>query len=475
MNTQPPSRFRRNARPVFRPGGVRAVAMLLVLVCASLPAATSLTQNGVTWTFDSDRETGVFCTGEPWVLGPVRIVAISNDLHALGFAPKPGQDGSMVDPGADPRQGYDASLASYDPALNAGMPGGRPLSAGNPLELRPGQTLVSMVSWLYRSASDREPGCPAFNGGTKAPRPVTRAAAVLTCLGGSPPEGSFRPPYCGPSKAVRFHPDRLRTGLLPRLRPVGRLPSVQATERALARTWIDHVNGYLGAMVHPSEHMPNYGRDMAHEMNAAALLVLIDFEALPGKPDKRPLLIRLVQYGIDLAGIADCGGGWPANGGHAMGRKWPILFAGLMLDDPHMKSVGGWTTRFQEDEQTFIVTERDVEVTNGPRWAPDRRSPANPYAREHIGMPEWGIRHASEPQADNRELSAMYRGINGSVYPGFVLAATLLGQRAAWNHEPLFAYTERYMALVFEGRSPLAPPAYVCELWRREYGPAPRR
>lgn len=453
--------------------GAAIIAATLILTLwapLALRGATSLTQNGITWSFAEDREVGNFCNGEYWVKGPVTVVAIRNNLHAAGFTAKPGQDGSMINPGTTAKQGYDSTLNSYDESLNAGRPNRKPVATDNPLVLRPNQTLISMVSWLYRSAKDTEPGCPPFNGGTKAPRPVTRSAALLTCLAEAPTAGSFRPPYCGADKSVKYRLSALKVGLLRNLPPVGKTPDVAAVEQAMSRTWVDHVHEFLGAMIHPSEHMPDYGRDMTHRMNEAALVLQLDFNALPGRPSKDKILINLVQYGIDLAGIADHQGDWPANGGHELGRKWPILFAGLMLDNAHLKDVGRWKTRFQEDDQTFFVTQHEVEITHSQQWNPDRRSPTQPYGKEHIGLPEWGIRHAEQPQADNCDLQAMYRSVNGSAYPGFVLAALLMDQQKAWNHDALFAYTERYMGLVREKRAPLDPPAFVVNMWK-DYGP----
>ncbi len=60
-------------------------------------------------------------------------------------------------------------------------------------------------------------------------------------------------------------------------------------------------------------------------------------------------------------------------------------------------------------------------------------------------MPEWGIVHSENPAADNREWTAVYRGINGSVIPGFVLAARIMGVEDAWNHKALFDYADRWM------------------------------
>ena len=52
----------------------------------------------------------------------------------------------------------------------------------------------------------------------------------------------------------------------------------------------------------------------------------------PAKKEK--LLIGFVQNGIDLWGIVRAGfHGWQGFGGHGTGRKWPIVFAGIMLGD----------------------------------------------------------------------------------------------------------------------------------------------
>ncbi len=67
----------------------------------------------------------------------------------------------------------------------------------------------------------------------------------------------------------------------------------------------------------------------------ATLLLMLDYSG----GEKEPLLDNVVQYGIDLWGIARAGYyGWQAFGGHGTGRKWPIVFAGIMLGDPAMET-----------------------------------------------------------------------------------------------------------------------------------------
>lgn len=430
-------------------------------------AVRSITQHGITWTFDREVESGRFCNGDHWVIGPVKVTGISTDLHAPGFSPRPGEDGSMVNPGTNAKQGYDNRLSSYEEKLNAGLPGGKPVSPDNPLALAANSSLVSMVSWLYRTPEDAEPGIPRFNGGTRAPRPVTRSAAVLTVLDAAPPEGSFRPPYAGTDKTIRFFVRDIDRSKLKNLPPVSGMPDPTRMEAQFERPWIDHVNEFLGAMVHPSENMPNYGREMATQINDAILALNIDFSQLPGSPSKDPLLIRMLQLGIDLAGIADAGGHWPANGGHHQGRKLPILFTGLILGNEHMLQAGKWETRFQDDEQTFIVSQREVDLTHSGSWKADPRGgEPQPYAAEDIGLAEWGIRHADHPEADNKLWNAPYRSINNASIVGVVLAARLLGLEDAWNHPPLFAYADRIVRDAAFGEGTNRPSPFVLAMTR---------
>ena len=174
------------------------LGILLSLTQATAEVADHISQYGITWTFDKAYPIGQFCTGDYWVVGPVNVIQITTDLHAQGFTPKPGEDGSMVNPGTDTHQGYDNRVVgSYDENLNAGLVGGSPISPQNPLQLSVNSSLVSMVSWLFNSQTDTEPGAPKFLVIPKAviaPRSATRVGAVLTVLPKAPPEGSFRPP-----------------------------------------------------------------------------------------------------------------------------------------------------------------------------------------------------------------------------------------------------------------------------------------
>lgn len=456
----------------YRSVPIFAFGLFVATTASAQSPSQSLSSNGVTWEFDRAVASGTFVNGDPWIIGPVNVIGISNNLNSPDYTPKPGQNGSMLNPGTDSNQGYDSSLRSYAPELNAGLPNGKPVSPGNPLALQPGDTLISSVSWLWNDQGDAEPGTPRFNGGTNTPRPVIRSMGILTVLDSAPPEGSFRPAYAGTDKTVIHHVDDIDTSVLQNLPPPAHTPNIAQLEAAMSRTWVDHVHEYLGAFLHPSDHMPNYGRDMGHIVAEASLALQLDFDQLPGTPSKDKLVINMVQYGIDSAGIADNGGGWPANGGHQLGRKWPILMAGALLGDGHMLSVGEWTTRFQDDEQTFYVSQDEVDLTHSSSWAPDRRRPKLPYDEVHIGMPEWGIRHVTIPEADNRHWSAIYRHINGSVIPGLALSARLMELKEPWNHDAYFDYADRYMTwyVMTTDKIDNRVPAFVETMWQQYRG-----
>ena len=162
--------------------------LTLSLLASFAPCATSISQFGITWTFDGDYESGQFANGDHWVVGRPTLVITSiapASTNALGRI----TNGSMINP--DPTtnaHGYDEQLNGFDPALNAARPGGGDLSAANPLSVAAGSSLISTVSVPQAGA-----------------RPQLQTAAILTILFEAPADGSFRPPYCGDTRTIEFN------------------------------------------------------------------------------------------------------------------------------------------------------------------------------------------------------------------------------------------------------------------------------
>jgi len=392
--------------------------------------ASSISQFGITWTFDADHEVGQFVNGDWWVTGPATIVGISPASTTSPTSTTPGsrtKNGSMVNPSPlnGTTQGYDShtygqyrQAGHYSEALNVALG----VSPSSPLVLPPHSSLVSTIS------------DPA-----EGERPQVRAAAVLTVLPGPPPMGSFRPPYCGSDKTIRFNEGQLDYALLAKLAPVASTPSFATVEPWFERPWIDHVPGWLGGYTHPSENMEDYGRDIADQVGTAALMLHLNFT----NARKRTLLIRLVQVGIDNYGVIRDGGeqNWKSSAGWMSGRKWPILFAGLMLSDPDMSQIGfDPTVEFGEDGQTFVVEET-------PPGSGVYNNGYGNYNASFVGLPEWGSAHTWKPWDDDSSwFGDPYRlCCTANAWWGQLLAAYIMGAKPLWNHDVLFDYQERYL------------------------------
>ena len=371
--------------------------------------AERVEQHGIRWQFDDEQEVGRYANGDWWVVGPVTIERIdppSQEHNGRVI------NGSMINPSPGDGNGYGHMRdVTYDAESNVA----KDVQSDSPLRVAPGSSLVSTISVEEADA-----------------RPGIETAAVLTIVHDRPVSNSFRPSYSGNDKTARFTTDQLRYELLPRLAPVAGAPDIDDMAANFERVWLDHRGGWTGRSIHPETSMPDYGRDLAARLGAGSLLLMLDFP----EETKERLLTNYVQIGIDLYGVVENGGeeNWAPNGGHAQGRKWPILFAGTMLGDEDMAAIGDRDdVLFGEDAQTFYVQDADIE-----------RGEA--YDLSDVGMPEWGIRHATDSSRNDRSWTASYRQCcTANSWGGHVLSALLLDMRAEWNHDALFDYTDRYI------------------------------
>jgi hypothetical protein len=260
---------------------------------------------------------------------------------------------------------------------------------------------------------------------------------VLTVLDVAPAAGSFRPAYVGSDKTVQFTESDLRYDLLPSLPKPASAPNIQTTANKMQRPWFDHVSSWTGRYAHPTDNMPDYGRDMSLIVSDLSESLMLDY----ADTQKRDGLVRMVQYGIDSYGILKNGGVWEDLGGHMHGRKLPILLAGLVLEDPEMLAIGiDYPNAFQEDRQTFYVSQADIDRVP---YTGDGR-PRDPYDASFLGVAEWGEQHTRAPQRDGSNWDVSYRRLVGRSLIGQVLTAKILGLEDEWNHPALFDYMDRY-------------------------------
>lgn len=400
------------------------LAMWSGLLAMPAFASTSVTHYGITWTFSSDRPTGTFANGEPWVVGPVTVTNITPNpsQSVVGV-----QNGSMKNPVPGAKHGFDSNpvtmpSTSYDPALNVAL--------SLPVTLAGGDNLVSAITVnSYPNFFD--------------------TVCVLTVVSSAPPAGSFRPAPYGKDHPVRWNKSQVNFSVLKNLAAVAGAPTKAQVEAKLpALPWWEWSSNYSGGLLSPWRNLAagnggdgkpsTYGREIAGKWGEVGLwLNLNNTEA-----DKEKALIQTIQCGIDIWSYATNGGGFYHDGGHKCGRKFPVLVAAVALNDPTLLAFVKSPNIFQEDTQTFIVTQSDVGRSVV--------SPKVTYDKSHVGMAEWGVRHRWEPEQDDSRWGVEgtpYRHVNWPNMAGPVLAAELMGRKNEWGHPAIFAFAERYATL----------------------------
>lgn len=384
---------------------------------SSLPLLSSVTKDGITWTFGQPARVGQFVNGDYYVVGPVSVVSISP-------APANGRNGSVLNhPGcraaAADRSGFDDRIQGgrYDPALRVSLP----------LQLAPGDALTSSIS-VQTIGTIKQVMRPE-----QATISPLQTISVLTSVSEPLPPDTFRPSYCGRQSGF-YYSRHLRRHLLPALAPVSGTPTLAEFAGYLRRPWVDTL--YFGFDA-PVEYMPDYGREVARVAGHAALLLMLNFSAA----EREALLVYFVQRGIDLFGVVSAGHpGWHAHGGHGSGRKLPILFAGALLGDSRMFSL---SANFGEDMHTIVATAPPY----GPGW-----SGATALFTGHMGLTGesvragWGPYEHLQPRNWLSSIGEDYRRCCTSIaWVGQALAAKLLNLQTAWKHDAFFAYVNRWM------------------------------
>ncbi|WP_309382846.1 hypothetical protein [Cerasicoccus frondis] len=429
-------------------------------LASTLPAemAKEVSQYGITWTFDKPYEVGQFVSGDYWVVGPATVVRVSPEPGkstsdakdssksiygaTANLDDKRMRNGSMLNPGISEslgKQGLDSRSKSYQ----------EDLSVEFPLQLKPSDMLLSSVSSEQYNAEGKLV-TPNMLGQQKIfyTKPkgdfVVESAALLTCVAQPPAKDAFRPPYAGSERPV-YYARNLQWDMLPNLPAPNTMPSWETYERVHERPWLEIPSSWLIQYFGPSLNGNGYGREVSRMGNIATLMLMT---AAP-REQKEKLLYEIIQWGIDLRGVIDSGKIFFSDGGWWQGRKWPILFTSIMLDEP---SIADWPLMpaddkrlqpssacpqpkipFQEDLDTYYGHGADgQDVLWQMCW---HTGPKPPYQEKPES--EWS-------KADQR--SNGYCLINASTYVGTALSALLMGAKEQWNHDAFFDYVDYWMS-----------------------------
>jgi hypothetical protein len=399
----------------------------------------TVSQWGITWTFDRPARVGQFVNGDWYVVGPVTVVAI--DPKPLYGAEIPESEldtrdldrpveqrvrnGFMLNPPAAMKVSYDSGVRNwFEPDLIQRLP----------VAMKPGDSLVSTIS-MPKGLILKSQLWYGIERGVEDSSPV-RSASVLTCVAEPLPPDAFRPGFC--DRTGRIYLSRnLKRDLLPGVAAPKDVPDVRMFVRFTQRPWVG--TGFFG-FEEPVENMPQYGRDFARVVGFDALLLCTDL-----KPEHRePLLVDFLQVGIDHAALIRGGHpGWEGFGGHGSGRKLPIVFAGLLLGDDELANVNQSFPQipFGEDEQTAY----------GDAWTGAKvvfTGHRGIDARTGVARPRTGPYEHKQPKlwTDSDKMSESYRRCcTSAAWISAALALHLIKAEAAWNHPAFFDYCDRWM------------------------------
>jgi len=400
--------------------------------------ASSISKDGITWTFSQAVPVGQFVNGDYYVVGPVTITAID----PVPTTATPYENGSVKNlPTSNSKSGFDSRLNDgtdesfwFDPTVRVYPP----------ISLKAGDSLVSSISVAQIHS------LPEVMRSTDMSVSPVATVSVLTVLSATPSADAFRPSYCDRSQTI-YHANSLQRNLLPSLAPPNPsgTPPLSQFETWYRRPWIDTDPFLFDA---PGEYMPSYGQHIAFADSYASLLLMLNFPA----DQKVNLTNYFVQYGIDLYGCVQTGYGWPAFGGHRSGRKLPIIFAGILLNNDGMKNVSAtFPNQFGEDMQTVYVNKIPPAGTFQQAWQGATVIYGGHYGVTPDGTPVsvglYGPYEQLQPSSwplinGDEQLGEAYRRCCTSVsWVGEALTIHLMQAENVWNYPPFFDYVDRWM------------------------------
>ena len=411
----------KNACPV-------AIAVLFCMLTQNARAekTDTISQYGITWKLSEPAEVGQFVTGDYYVVGNCEVVSITPP-------PGNGRNGSELNPPLnDSASGYDNREEEdrYDPKMCTPLP----------IHMKPGDALISTIS----TTDEELAKLPAWLRRNEHYGSPVKSASVLTCLAAAVPADAFRPSYCDRTQKI-YLARNLKRNLLPSL-PYGKdtfetdqgVLTLKNFEDHYIRVWLDLVFFSFDA---PKDYQPQYGHELGRAAVLASLILMTDLP--PQRKEK--LLIGYVQNGIDLWGIVRAGfHGWPAHGGHGTGRKWPIVFAGIMLGDDEMATPNKTypAIQFGEDMQTlFKRSWTGAGVVYAGHQGVDKNG--NDI---NTKQPGWGQYEHLQPKDWASSMNESYRRASTSHgWVGEALAARLMHAEKYWDHDAFFSYVDRWM------------------------------
>jgi hypothetical protein len=415
----------------------------------------TITQHGVTLTFDQPYPSGQFISGRWWIT-PLNT---GEKVTLTGISPTPagGRNGFMLNPANRTAQGYDNRFPGYigTPSL--------------PREVAGGGSIVASIS------------NPDPVGNTAAHNPVLSVAVHVAVLDSPPLDdgvNTFAPAYFGTDRTLRAWDDVLLDRLPSLVPPTAGSPFIPALAHVVTRMERVQLDRYDAGLangnysdssryLHPSTAfasfavgapLSNYGGDMIVEYAQAVLRLYLNdtIEA------KKPALVATLQAALDFYALRKAGVRWPGDGAHGAGRKIMVWFAALMFGEQDMAdAVGEVDDIWAFDEVTHIFHSAVAEANGVPGGALYGRPGTEAEYLASI-YSDIGKRDLRDPygQIDGGRVGTTEAGtgaVTGSQsylecclaagYKGTSMAVRLAGPLGVelWNHDVFHHFAQRWV------------------------------
>ena len=398
----------------------------------------NLTQFGITWFFDkpviNDSEDegvrdgskylyGTFANGDYWVktndvTGVVNTISVDPIWDGT-------KNGAMIDPvpGVS-TQGYDVRLTDYHYPYN------ETIRVKFPIEISANKSLISVKGVYFYAYVDGD-------------KSAINSSAVLTIVDNIYPDTTFRPAFVFGEK-VFYDTRDVDYNLLPNL-PVPTNIDIPNLTENMKMPWIYHGPKTFGEEnIFPISDIGN-----SYPPRQTRIVSRISIEMLFNIPDKVDYVNRLIQLGIDNYPIASRNDyAWMAAGGYGSGHKWPILFAGIMLDEESLKDLPIFTQtyplahKFAEDGYVYYNSNSEImfgseECSSGQTTWPQCTS--NCMCRDPDGL--------LYPEEMNN--GGTYRSSVSPSWVGEVLAMIILDSQTRskdlWDYPEIFDYVDHWI------------------------------
>lgn len=227
-------------------------------------------------------------------------------------------------------------------------------------------------------------------------------------------------------------------------------------------TFLDHVqHEECGRFIGPTDAVPSYGRDQMAMLGTTALMLCEQPSTQMSAVDREALLAVFLQFGVDSYGMIGAPNlllgderRFVGGGGHSGGRKYAVLYAGIVTDNPGMRDAAGrhsngFGQRWKEDAQCLVSGQLDWQGLRY-RW---RSAEAIQVVYQDVApYDSQGVSHWTYEQCRDENYRVcctlpayIYFDLACRLMENHPAAVSIAHAMEAWGNDAFFGCVDRFM------------------------------